>query len=162
MPLPVVLAGGSLVGLGARVGALGLRRGAGRIAGFVRSRGFGRAAGAGAAFGGAEIAVSQIFGGDQDTMGTTRGRTMTTVGGFPVRFVKSWQAGAATFAIDTEGRRWVFRNNLGIWKRVKVVRNIVISGKDMYRARRLIRVSRRLQTMRHQLGAYSTRRKRTR
>lgn len=162
MPLPAIMAGGSLVGLGARVGALGLRRGISRISRFMPRGRFGQAASAGAAFGGAEIAIGSIFGGDQDTMGTSRGRGMQTVGGFPVRFVKSWQAGAATFAIDTEGRRWVFRNKLGIWKRVKVVRNIVISGKDMYRARRLIRVSRRLQTMRHQLGTYSSKRKRTR
>jgi len=40
---------------------------------------------------------------------------VVTQGPYPVVFVKSWQAGLATFAIDSEGRRWVFRNKLGIW-----------------------------------------------
>jgi len=72
---------------------------------------------------------------------------------------KFWQAGAATFALDTEGRRWVWIPTQNRWKKVKVVRNIVISGKDITRARRLIRVSRRLQTIRHKLGTYSAHRK---
>lgn len=80
----------------------------------------------------------------------------------PVTLVKVWRAGLATFAIDNEGRRWAFRNKLGIWKRVPVRRNIVISGKDILRAKRLIRKSRQLQTIRHELGLYSAKRKRKR
>jgi len=72
---------------------------------------------------------------------------VVTQGPFPVQFVKIWQAGLATFAIDSEGRRWVFRNKLRIWKRVRVTRNIVISGKDFQRARRIIRVTNRLVKM---------------
>jgi len=72
---------------------------------------------------------------------------VVTEGPFPIAFVKMWQAGLATFAIDSEGRRWVFRNKLGIWKRVRATRNIVISGKDFQRARRIIRVTNRLVKM---------------
>ncbi len=74
--------------------------------------------------------------------------------------VKFWRAGAALFALDTLGKRWVWIPTQGRWKKVKVVRNIVISGKDITRARRLIRTSRRLQTIRHQLGTYSKHKKR--
>lgn len=76
----------------------------------------------------------------------------------PVQFVRIWQAGLATFAIDMEGRRWVFRNKLGIWKRCPYRRNIVISGKDIMRAKRLVRKSRQLQRLRHQLASYSKKR----
>jgi len=72
---------------------------------------------------------------------------VVTQGPFPIQFIRVWQAGFATFAMDTEGRRWVFRTKLGIWKRVRVRRNIVISGKDIDRARRLIRTTNRLTKM---------------
>lgn len=93
----------------------------------------------------------------------TSGMQLTAPGTVhPVTLVKVWKAGLATFAIDNEGRRWAFRNKLGIWKRVPVRRNIVISGKDILRAKRLIRKSRQLQTIRHELGLYSAKRKRKR
>jgi len=66
----------------------------------------------------------------------------------PVQFVKMWQAGAAIFAIDSEGKRWAWRPKLGIWKRTRVFTNIVISRKDVFRARRLVRVSKRLNAIR--------------
>jgi len=95
--------------------------------------------------------------------GETSGMQLTAPGTVhPVTLVKVWRAGLATFAIDNEGRRWAFRNKLGIWKRVPVRRNIVISGKDILRAKRLIRKSRQLQTIRHELGLYSAKRKRKR
>jgi len=66
----------------------------------------------------------------------------------PVTFVKMWRAGEAIFAIDSEGKRWAFRPKLGIWKRTRVFTNIVISRKDVFRARRLIRTSKRLNAIR--------------
>lgn len=66
----------------------------------------------------------------------------------PVTFVKSWRAGDAIFAIDSEGKRWAWRPKLGIWKRTRVFNNIVISRKDVFRARRLIRTSKRLNAIR--------------
>jgi len=77
--------------------------------------------------------------------------TVVTPGPVPVQFVKTWQACAAFFAIDTQGVRWVWRPRLGIWKRIRVTRNIVISGKDIRRARRLVRISKRLNKMRQQI-----------
>lgn len=76
---------------------------------------------------------------------------IVTPGPVPVEFVKSWQACAALFAIDTQGVRWVWRPKLGIWKRIRNTRNIVISGKDIRRARRLVRISKRLNKMRTQI-----------
>ena len=66
----------------------------------------------------------------------------------PVTFVKMWRAGEAVFAIDSEGKRWAWRPKLGIWKRTRVFNNIVISRKDVFRARRLIRTSKRLNAIR--------------
>ena len=164
MPGPLILAGLAAAPLAGRVGAHVARYGTRLWRSRQALTGFGRASALGlGAAGAVEIsgrAVGSWGGGPPATIPSQR---MSAAGsGFPVQFVKQWQAGAATFAIDNEGRRWVFRVKLGYWKRVKVVRNIVISGKDMYRARRLIRVSRRLQTMRHQLGTYSSKRKRIR
>jgi len=76
---------------------------------------------------------------------------VVTPGPVPVEFVKSWQACAAIFAIDSQGQRWVWRPKLGIWKRIRNTRNIVISGKDLRRAKRLVRISKRLNKMRTQL-----------
>lgn len=83
-------------------------------------------------------------------MPVRRGQIVTP-GPVPVEFVKSWQACAALFAIDTQGVRWVWRPKLGIWKRIRNTRNIVISGKDIRRARRLVRISKRLNKMRTQI-----------
>ncbi len=77
--------------------------------------------------------------------------TVITPGPVPVTFVKSWQACEAIFAIDSQGQRWVWRPKLGIWKRIRNTRNIVISGKDLLRAKRLVRISKRLNKMRTQL-----------
>lgn len=77
--------------------------------------------------------------------------TVVTPGPVPVVFVKAWQAGMALFAIDSQGVRWVWRPKLGIWKRIRATRNIVISGKDLRRARRLVRISKRLVKMRQSL-----------
>lgn len=77
--------------------------------------------------------------------------TIVTPGPVPVTFVKSWRACEALFAIDDQGVRWVWRPKLGIWKRIRVTRNIVISGKDLRRAKRLVRISKRLNKMRTQL-----------
>lgn len=77
--------------------------------------------------------------------------TIVTPGPVPVQFVKQWQACAALFAIDDQGHRWVWRPKLGIWKRIRNTRNIVISGKDLRRARRLVRISKRLNKMRTSL-----------
>jgi len=79
-----------------------------------------------------------------------RGQSVTP-GPVPVEFVKSWRACEALFAIDDQGHRWVWRPKLGIWKRIRVTRNIVISGKDIRRARRLVRISKRLNKMRAQI-----------
>lgn len=76
---------------------------------------------------------------------------IVTPGPVPVEFVKTWQACAALFAIDDQGVRWVWRPRLGIWKRIRNTRNIVISGKDLRRAKRLVRISKRLNAMRKQL-----------
>jgi len=73
---------------------------------------------------------------------------VVTPGPVPVQFVKTWQACAAIFGIDSEGKRWVWRPKLGIWKRIRVTRNIVISGKDVRRARRLVSISKRLNKLR--------------
>ncbi len=73
---------------------------------------------------------------------------VVTPGPVPVQFVKQWQACAALFGIDDQGHRWVWRPKLGIWKRIRVTRNIVISGKDVRRARRLVAVSKRLNKLR--------------
>ena len=77
--------------------------------------------------------------------------TIVTPGPVPVTFVRQWQACAALFAIDDQGQRWVWRPKLGIWKRIRNTRNIVISGKDLRRAKRLVRISKRLNKMRTQL-----------
>jgi len=77
--------------------------------------------------------------------------TIVTPGPVPVEFVRTWQACAALFAIDDQGQRWVWRPRLGIWKRIRNTRNIVISGKDLRRAKRLVRISKRLNKMRTQL-----------
>lgn len=76
---------------------------------------------------------------------------IVTPGPVPVTFVRAWRAGAALFAIDSEGRRWAWRPKLGIWKRTRVYRNIVISTKDISRARRLVRTSKRLNALRKSL-----------
>lgn len=77
--------------------------------------------------------------------------TIVTAGPVPVTFVKRWRACEAEFGIDTQGVRWVWRPRLGIWKRIRATRNIVISGKDLRRARRLVRISKRLNNMRKSL-----------
>jgi len=87
----------------------------------------------------------------QPTRLPVRRGQIVTPGPVPVEFVKSWQACAALFAIDTQGVRWVWRPKLGIWKRIRNTRNIVISGKDIRRARRLVRISKRLNKMRTQI-----------
>ena len=67
------------------------------------------------------------------------------------QIVKTWQAGAALFAMDNTGQRWVWVIKQNRWKRIRNTRNIVISGKDMRRARKIISASTRLNDMRHRL-----------
>jgi len=87
----------------------------------------------------------------RSTQTPVRRGQIVTAGPVPVTFVKRWTACEAQFAIDDQGVRWVWRPRLGIWKRIRNTRNIVISGKDLRRAKRLVRISKRLNKMRQQL-----------
>ena len=141
-------------------GAGGLWGGAARRGGILGGRSakdiattVGIAAIGGAAFEGAGALVREFpdinFGQTQLPSGPAVRPADIVIGGQgPVTFVKSWQAGEALFAIDSEGKRWAWRPKLGIWKRTRVFTNIVISRKDVFRARRLIRTSKRLNAIR--------------
>lgn len=72
------------------------------------------------------------------------------------QIVKTWQAGAALFAMDNTGQRWVWIVRQFRWKRIRNTRNIVISGKDMRRARKIISASKRLNDMRTRLSRRSS------
>ncbi len=148
---------GGIFGLGSRGGDLagigGRRRGlGGRSARDILTT-VGIAAVGGAAFEGAGALVREfpeidINLGGRPTGPAVRPADVVIGGQGPVTFVKGWQAGEAIFAIDSEGKRWAWRPKLGIWKRTRVFNNIVISRKDVFRARRLIRTSKRLNAIR--------------
>jgi hypothetical protein len=63
---------------------------------------------------------------------------------------------AGTFVMLTDGRRFVLTKH-GVWKRVRVTHNIVISSKDIRRARKLVRTSERL----NKLAGFFTPRRRS-
>lgn len=154
--------GRPLIPLGLTVGRIAIGRLGRRAGGLLRSVPGGRLIGAGLAVGGiAELAQQAIglFEGEAQAgfpmqqrapagAPAVRPADIVVGGQGPVSFVKMWRAGEAIFAIDSEGKRWAFRPKLGIWKRTRVFTNIVISRKDVFRARRLIRTSKRLNAIR--------------
>lgn len=64
--------------------------------------------------------------------------------------LKSWSTPTTTFVLTTTGL-WVFQPKTGTWIRARRYTNIVISSKDIYRAKRLVRTSVRLSKLRHRL-----------
>ncbi len=73
----------------------------------------------------------------------------------PVQFVKFWRApripSGALFAMDNTGKRWVWKPTQNRWKAIRQTRNIIISGRDLRAAEKLVRVSARLNKVRHRM-----------